>query len=65
MIANGDLPLEDIITHTLPLKDYRKGIEKVSFLYLSLTLLVEGGGGQFDPPFSFLALEKNPRDKIF
>ena len=29
-----------------------------------LTLLVEGGG-QFDPPFSFLALEKIPRDKIF
>ena len=23
------------------------------------------GGGQFDPPFSFLALEKIPRDKIF
>ena len=36
MIANGDLPLEDIITHTLPLKDYRKGIEKVSSLFLSL-----------------------------
>ena len=29
MIANGDLPLDDIISHILPLKDFRTGIDKV------------------------------------
>ena len=29
MIANGDLPLDEIITHALPLKDFKKGIDKV------------------------------------
>ena len=49
MIANGDLPLEDIITHTLPLKDYRKGIEKVSSSFLSFLFnlnLLAGVAGQ-------------------
>ena len=29
MIANGDLPLDDIITHFLPLTDFKKGIDTV------------------------------------
>ena len=30
MIANGDLPLEDIITDTFPLIQFKKGIDKVT-----------------------------------
>ena len=29
MIANGDLPLDDIITHFLPLTEFKKGIDTV------------------------------------
>ena len=29
MIANGDLPLEEIITDTFPLVQFKKGIDKV------------------------------------
>eukprot|EP00092_Neocalanus_flemingeri_P016659 GFUD01018022.1.p1 GENE.GFUD01018022.1~~GFUD01018022.1.p1 ORF type:complete len:382 (+),score=83.25 GFUD01018022.1:56-1147(+) len=29
MIAAGDLPMEDIISHTFPLKDFKKGIDQV------------------------------------
>ncbi len=30
MIANGDLPLEEIITDTFPLIQFKKGIDKVT-----------------------------------
>ena len=30
MIANGDLPLDDIITHFLPLTEFKKGIDTVN-----------------------------------
>ena len=30
MIANGDLPMEKIISHVFPLTDFKKGIEMVS-----------------------------------
>lgn len=30
MIANGDLPMEKIISHVFPLPDFKKGIEMVS-----------------------------------
>ena len=30
MIANGDLPMEKIISHVFPLQDFKKGIEMVS-----------------------------------
>lgn len=29
MIANGDLPMEKIISHIFPLQDFKKGIEMV------------------------------------
>jgi len=29
MIAAGDLPMDDIISHTFPLKDFKKGIDQV------------------------------------
>jgi len=29
MIAAGELPMEDIISHTFPLKEFRKGIDQV------------------------------------
>ena len=29
MIAAGDLPIDDIISHTFPLKDFKKGIDQV------------------------------------
>ena len=29
MIANGDLPMDKIISHVFPLKDFKKGIETV------------------------------------
>jgi len=29
MIAAGDLPMEDIISDTFPLRDFKKGIDKV------------------------------------
>ena len=29
MISSGDLPLEDIITDTFPLTQFKKGIDKV------------------------------------
>ena len=31
MIANGDLPMEKIISHVFPLQDFKKGIEMVCF----------------------------------
>ena len=31
MIANGDLPMEKIISHVFPLQDFKKGIEMVFF----------------------------------
>ena len=30
MIANGDLPLEEIITDAFPLTQFKKGIDKVT-----------------------------------
>ena len=30
MIAAGDLPIDDIISHTFPLKDFKKGIDQVN-----------------------------------
>lgn len=32
MIANGDLPLEEIITDTFPLVQFKKGIDKVTII---------------------------------
>ena len=29
MIAAGELPMDDIISHTFPLKEFRKGIDQV------------------------------------
>ena len=29
MIANGELPLDEIITHKLPISDFKAGIDKV------------------------------------
>ena len=34
MIAAGDLPMEDIISDTFPLSDFKKGIDKVSKSYI-------------------------------
>ena len=32
MIAGGDLPIDDIVTHTFPLKDFKKGIDQVTLM---------------------------------
>ena len=40
MIANGDLPMEKIISHVFPLQDFKKGIDMVSYgfiIFLTLT----------------------------
>ena len=38
MIANGDLPMEKIISHVFPLQDFKKGIEMVFLEFIILTL---------------------------
>ena len=36
MIAAGDLPMDDIISHTFPLKDFKKGIDQVEIVQQKL-----------------------------
>ena len=42
MIANGDLPLEEIITDTFPLVQFKKGIDKVIMIIGQLMNSSEG-----------------------
>ena len=36
MIAAGDLPMDDIISHTFPLSEFKKGIDQVDFFELKV-----------------------------